>query len=230
MAWKPLPGDLDPHIREFITEIRLLVDESGLTQAALGRKTHRAAATWSRYLGGGERISWQAAEELTKLTDTDVDRLRVLWELADRAWSTPQTSQAPENTPPHTVGWWRRTTIATAATVVTISAAVVIMWLTVPDRTQTPTAAAQPSCKYSTREGRLYAGNSDTSTDLVGLNAAGEKVVEVQCLLKHHGTDPGEIDGRYGKRTEQAVIQFQRTAGIPDDGVVGRDTSRMLRS
>lgn len=38
----------------------------------------------------------------------------------------------------------------------------------------------------------------------------------------------GQIDGVYGRRTEQAVREFQKQAGLPDDGVVGRQTIAAL--
>jgi peptidoglycan hydrolase-like protein with peptidoglycan-binding domain len=85
-------------------------------------------------------------------------------------------------------------------------------------------------CDYTKRDGRLYAGHSMTSDRLVVLNAGGEDVVEVQCLLTHHGFDPGRIDGLFGERTEKAVRDLQRAGGAVADGKVGPQTWALLRA
>ncbi len=40
--------------------------------------------------------------------------------------------------------------------------------------------------------------------------------------------DPGGIDGKYGPATKQAVIEFQRYAGIDDDGKWGEQTEKAM--
>jgi membrane-bound lytic murein transglycosylase B len=42
--------------------------------------------------------------------------------------------------------------------------------------------------------------------------------VELQKLLYSHGFDPGGTDGRFGARTYEAIIGFQRKSGIALDG------------
>ncbi|WZL71910.1 M14 family metallopeptidase [Clostridiaceae bacterium 35-E11] len=56
----------------------------------------------------------------------------------------------------------------------------------------------------------------------------GTDVMEIQALLKKIGYDPGPIDGIFGQKTEQAVIQFQRNNGLTPDGIIGPNTYRVL--
>lgn len=61
----------------------------------------------------------------------------------------------------------------------------------------------------------------------------GYLVDNLQGLLKatqRPDCDPGEIDGQGGGLTRQAVLNFQRVAGLSVDGVVGRETwSRLIK-
>ncbi len=52
----------------------------------------------------------------------------------------------------------------------------------------------------------------------------------IQKTLAVLGYDPGVIDGLAGPRTAAAVAQFQRDNGLTVDGVVGPDTSEVLRA
>lgn len=54
--------------------------------------------------------------------------------------------------------------------------------------------------------------------------ARGQDVRELQTYLARFGIDVGPIDGQYGPRTAQAVREFQRMAGISQDGVAGPQT------
>jgi peptidoglycan hydrolase-like protein with peptidoglycan-binding domain len=42
--------------------------------------------------------------------------------------------------------------------------------------------------------------------------------VEMQRLLYRHGFNPGGTDGRFGARTFEAILGFQRKAGMTIDG------------
>lgn len=48
--------------------------------------------------------------------------------------------------------------------------------------------------------------------------------MEIQALLKKIGYDPGPIDGIFGQKTEQAVMQFQKDNGLTPDGIIGSNT------
>ena len=52
----------------------------------------------------------------------------------------------------------------------------------------------------------------------------GDDVKQAQERLKHHGCDPGKIDGIFGLISEAATIEFQAAAGLKPDGVIGPAT------
>ncbi|MGB9977652.1 peptidoglycan-binding domain-containing protein [Methanobacterium sp.] len=53
---------------------------------------------------------------------------------------------------------------------------------------------------------------------------SGEQVKDIQHWLNVHGYNAGEEDGIFGKKTREAVIQFQSSKKIVTDGVVGSQT------
>jgi len=57
---------------------------------------------------------------------------------------------------------------------------------------------------------------------------AGDDVVALQQRLLDLGFQVGRIDGRYGRRTELAVREFQRNVGVPADGTCGPATLKAL--
>lgn len=56
------------------------------------------------------------------------------------------------------------------------------------------------------------------------LGSTGPNVKLIQSLLIKLGYAPGQIDGIYGARTQEAVIEFQRDNGLTPDGIVGERT------
>ena len=54
--------------------------------------------------------------------------------------------------------------------------------------------------------------------------------LQIQTQLSKLGFDPGPVDGIPGRQTTRAVIAFQRTRGLQDDGVVGPKTLAALFS
>ncbi len=54
------------------------------------------------------------------------------------------------------------------------------------------------------------------------------QVAGLQVALRAHGVYGGPIDAVRGPRTERAVKEFQRRAGLPTDGVAGRKTRGAL--
>jgi hypothetical protein len=59
-------------------------------------------------------------------------------------------------------------------------------------------------------------------------NSKGDLVKDVQKRLKELGFDPGPIDGVFGQKTKKAVIQFQKSKKLKQDGIVGPDTLEAL--
>ncbi|MER6083700.1 DUF2690 domain-containing protein [Streptomyces sp. NPDC001833] len=85
--WKALPDELDPQVKEFATQLRRLVDRSGLSVAALSDRTGYARTSWERYLSGRLLAPKGAVVALAEVTETDPVHLTTMWELAERAWS-----------------------------------------------------------------------------------------------------------------------------------------------
>ncbi|OLZ70976.1 hypothetical protein AV521_13380 [Streptomyces sp. IMTB 2501] len=85
--WKDLPEDLDPQIKEFTSQVRRLVDRSGLSVAALADRTGYSKTSWERYLGGRLLAPKGAIVALAEVTGTNPVHLTTMWELAERAWS-----------------------------------------------------------------------------------------------------------------------------------------------
>jgi peptidoglycan hydrolase-like protein with peptidoglycan-binding domain len=63
-----------------------------------------------------------------------------------------------------------------------------------------------------------------------GREAATEhpSVKDVQSALKNAGYDIGVADGRMGKKTRQAIKDFQKANGLDADGKVGKKTWSVL--
>lgn len=85
--WKALPDELDPQIKEFMSQLRQLVDSSGLSIAALADRTGYSKTSWERYLNGRLLAPKGAVVALAEVTDTNPVHLITMWELAERVWS-----------------------------------------------------------------------------------------------------------------------------------------------
>lgn len=57
-------------------------------------------------------------------------------------------------------------------------------------------------------------------TEYLQKGSEGEDVAELQQALRSLGYRVG-VDGKFGAKTEEAVMRFQLTYGLYDDGVVG---------
>ncbi|MFH8607747.1 DUF2690 domain-containing protein [Streptomyces sp. NPDC018029] len=85
--WKALPEELDPEIKEFVGQLRRLVDRSGLSIAAVSDRTGYSKTSWERYLNGRLLAPKGAIVALAEVTGTQPVHLITMWELAERAWS-----------------------------------------------------------------------------------------------------------------------------------------------
>jgi peptidoglycan hydrolase-like protein with peptidoglycan-binding domain len=54
------------------------------------------------------------------------------------------------------------------------------------------------------------------------------RVSQAQRALNALGYTAGPVDGLFGPRTEAATLRFQRSRGLPVNGVIGRETARAL--
>ncbi|MFD6415121.1 DUF2690 domain-containing protein [Streptomyces sp. NPDC060194] len=85
--WRALPEELDPQVREFTSQLRRLVDRSGLSVAAVSDRTGYSKTSWERYLNGRLLAPKGAIAALAEVTGTNPNHLNTMWELAERAWS-----------------------------------------------------------------------------------------------------------------------------------------------
>jgi peptidoglycan hydrolase-like protein with peptidoglycan-binding domain len=70
---------------------------------------------------------------------------------------------------------------------------------------------------------------ADKSDPTLQEGSKGVAVRGLQRMLITRGFEPGEIDGRFGPKTEGAVRQFQSDQGLDVDGIVGPKTWDALR-
>lgn len=54
------------------------------------------------------------------------------------------------------------------------------------------------------------------------------KTILIQAILDHLGYDTGGVDGIAGKKTLQAVSNFQSDFGLTVDGIAGKETAKAL--
>jgi peptidoglycan hydrolase-like protein with peptidoglycan-binding domain len=66
------------------------------------------------------------------------------------------------------------------------------------------------------------------ASSLLGFGVEGDGVAETQRLLARAGVDPGPVDGDFGPRTLEAVLDFQKSAELDADGLVGPKTLAAL--
>lgn len=70
---------------------------------------------------------------------------------------------------------------------------------------------------------------AQASRPILKLGSQGVDVLEVQALLQLLGYYDGELDGTYTNFTQQAVSEFQKSAGLGQDGILGTSTwSKLL--
>ncbi|GCB46611.1 hypothetical protein SNL152K_3909 [Streptomyces sp. NL15-2K] len=82
-----MPEELDPQVREFASQLRRLVDRSGLSIASVADRTGYSKTSWERYLNGRLLAPKGAIVALAEVTGTNPIHLTTMWELAERAWS-----------------------------------------------------------------------------------------------------------------------------------------------
>ncbi len=74
-----------------------------------------------------------------------------------------------------------------------------------------------------------YEGVVFTAEPTLKKGASGEDVRELQLLLNNYGYGLG-VDGKFGEKTRQAVMQFQASNGLKADGIVGDQTWAKLKN
>ncbi len=79
-------------------------------------------------------------------------------------------------------------------------------------------------CAQELKQGQ----QSVSVASLVSWGTRGELVREVQQALAQRGYDVGSVDGIYGIRTYEAIVQFQTDNGLTPDGIAGSATLSAL--
>ncbi|OYP10464.1 hypothetical protein CFC35_40380 [Streptomyces sp. FBKL.4005] len=101
MSWKPLPAALSPESVRFVTRLRELKDQAGVSLAVLARQTAYSKSSWERCLNGSALPPRQAVEALCRFLGQPAGPVLALWELADLTWTArPRTNATPTRTEP----------------------------------------------------------------------------------------------------------------------------------
>ncbi|MFF3202830.1 peptidoglycan-binding protein [Streptomyces sp. NPDC002962] len=103
--WKALSTELDPRVRQLLTQLRRLKDHSGLSMRQLAAKTGYSEKSWERYLGGRSLPPREAVEALARIGGVDPVRLLALHEVAADTWGGGRhlDASAPTGPPPELV-------------------------------------------------------------------------------------------------------------------------------
>lgn len=62
----------------------------------------------------------------------------------------------------------------------------------------------------------------------VSYGSKGDIVGGIQCLLNAYGYNYSSVDNDFGSKTKKAVLRYQEARGLAEDGIVGRQTYKML--
>jgi hypothetical protein len=171
-----------------------------------------------------------SVREQRELTSGDVAAAREPTWLEDVA----EPEQPPEADSPFA----RRRFVALAVAVLVLVAVVVAVVAFSRGSASTPTVATTSTPATTTTPAATVPTTPvpSTPTPIATLpavvlrpGATGAEVKTVQRALARAGHTPGPIDGVYGPKTEQAVSDFQRSAGITVDGVYGPETKKALQ-
>ncbi len=77
-------------------------------------------------------------------------------------------------------------------------------------------------------DGSIYGAESFTFTQKLELGMEGNEVKELQKYLAKNGYYNGDIDGKFGLKTQRALVSFQHTNGLKADGIVGTAVRNIL--
>ena len=69
-----------------------------------------------------------------------------------------------------------------------------------------------------------------TGYKVIKKGAEGDGVVAIQEMLKDLGYNTGKADGKFGAKTEAALLKFQKDNGLKADGIVGNQSLTVLKT
>lgn len=160
---------------------------------------------------------------------------------AKAAWHDEETSVAAP--PPPGAGRGRLIALAIAAVVLVVGGILLARWAsdsddpgsvsstqsTTPITLPTETAVTPPPPPPATQPVVTTPTTIDLPPDgTYRRGDEGDSVVAIQEALAALELNPGEIDGKFGEQTETAVLAFQGSVELPQDGVVGVATLEAL--
>ena len=99
--WKALPEELDPQVREFASQLRRLVDRSGLSIAAVADRTGYSKTSWERYFNGRNAPPAPRRRGPRRGDRHPQHHLTAMWELAERVHSFDAYGSDPYRTDPY---------------------------------------------------------------------------------------------------------------------------------
>ena len=70
----------------------------------------------------------------------------------------------------------------------------------------------------------MHNENIENICPLLKMGSSGDSVKRLQRKLAAAGFTPGKIDGVFGPQTKAAVLAFQKSRGLVQDGIVGVKT------
>jgi hypothetical protein len=164
-------------------------------------------------------------------------RRRDAEEPAEPAWVEDETREAAEPLLPPTLNRRRLALLGAAAFVVIVLIAWAASGLFGNGKSSTPpppTTTRQQTTPPQQQTTPPPSTTPSTATvpaltsGLLKQGTSGPDVKALQQALAAAGQSPGKIDGVFGANTEAALIAFQKSAGIPADGVYGPATKTAL--
>ncbi|MFJ9705943.1 DUF2690 domain-containing protein [Streptomyces sp. NPDC101234] len=85
---------IPPECERLAARLRMLRDRRRLTLSALATESAYSRSSWQRWLAGRSVPPWPAVSVLCRLADEPEPGVRLLWELAERAWSRRTATRA----------------------------------------------------------------------------------------------------------------------------------------
>jgi general secretion pathway protein A len=98
----------------------------------------------------------------------------------------------------------------------------------VPSLNGSPRAGLEELEPLFTGRAFLFWRNALDLPSAFSAGARGRRVGDLQRLLKEAGSAGPRVDGVYGRRTIEAVMDFQRRQGLPSDQTLGMETLLLL--
>lgn len=97
-----------------------------------------------------------------------------------------------------------------------------------------PVASSSGSASSSQSSKSLHAGEISGISATLKQGSSGSDVRKLQQALNNLGFDAGEVDGKFGYYTKQAVMRFQSSSkyggAISADGIVGPNTKKKFKA